>query len=123
MSKIVVHDRPPLKPTRDLLVFTESISINSGQKCPTSTNLSVFNLVEEFRPIFKFSKLSYFFSLILLLFNGRYGFISPHLRTSLPFRRQKILFEHFLNYFFMQDLEVGVDDVIIFRKTRFVTSY
>ena len=29
---------------------------------------------------------------------------------------KKILFEHFLNYFFMQDLEVGVDDVIIFRK-------
>ena len=29
---------------------------------------------------------------------------------------KKVLFEHFLNYFFMQDLEVGVDDVIIFRK-------
>ena len=92
MSKIAVHDRPPLKPTRDFLVLTESISINSGQKCPTSTNLSVFNLVEEFRPIFKFSQFSYFFSLISLLFNGRYGFIPPPLPTPLPFRRKKNTF-------------------------------
>ena len=100
MSKIAVHDRPPLKPTRDFLVLTESISINSGQKCPTSTNLSVFNLVEEFRPIFKFSQFSYFFSLISLLFNGRYGFIPPPLRTSLPFTRQKNTFRAFFELFF-----------------------
>ena len=123
MSKIAVHDRPPLKPTRDFLVLTESISINSGQKCPTSTNLSVFNLVEEFRPIFKFSQFSYFFSLISLLFNGRYGFIPPLSLLPCLSDAKKYFFEHFLNYFLMQDLEVGVDDVIIFTKTRFVTSY
>ena len=98
MSKIAVHDRPPLKPTRDFLVLTESISINSGQKCPTSTNLSVFNLVEEFRPIFKFSQFSYFFSLISLLFNGRYGFIPPS-PYSPAFQTQKILFRAFFELF------------------------
>ena len=118
MSKIAVHDRPPLQPTCDFLVFTESISINSGQKCPTSTNLIVFNLVEKFWPIFKFSQVPYFFSLISLLFIGRYGFIplSPY---SPAFQMQKkYFFEPFLNYFLTRDLEDGVYDVIIFTKIR-----
>ena len=70
MSKIAVHDRPSLQPTCDFLVFIESISINSGQKCPTSTNLIVFNLVKNFG-----------------------------LPTPLPFRCKKILFRAFFELF------------------------
>ena len=118
MSKIAVHDRPSLQPTCDFLVFIESISINSGQKCPTSTNLIVFNLVEKFWPIFKFSQGPYFFSLNSLLFIGRYGFIPPSPYSSAFQMQKKDFFEHFLNYFLRQDLEVGFDDVIIFTKIR-----
>ena len=118
MSKIAVHDRPSLQPTCDFLVFIESISINSGQKCPTSTYLIVFNLVEKFWPIFKFSQGPYFFSLISLLFIGMYGFHSPVSLLLCLSDAKKDFFEQFLNYFLRQYLEVGVDDVIIFTKIR-----
>ena len=98
-SKIAVHERPPLQPTRDFLVFTESISINSRQKCPTSTNLIVFNLVVNFGPSTNFH--NFHISFRWFRYSSLAGMVLfPCLPTPLPFRcKKKILFRAFFELF------------------------